>query len=243
MSSICDPGGPSMRGRWLLIDHVALLAACLTASLLFAAPALSQALDVCRPDPSVSSSEAPRPLTEQGMRNAIAFTRLLGYVRYFHPSDQAALADWDWFAIEGMRRVEPCEGPQQLASALEALFRPVAPTVQVFPTGTQPATPAGLVPPAGAVGLKVVSWRHLGVGLGNGLYIRNGIYKSERVYVDWSGNTPVASDPDQVFSADLGAGVSTRVPLKLHADATGTLLASAEVLKFAGHENISGNDR
>src|SRR5262249_19540689 len=103
--------------------------------------------------------------------------------------------------------------------------------------------PTGLVPPAGAVGLKVVSWRHVGVGLGYGLYTRDGPYKSERVYVDWSGNTPVASDPDQVFSADLGAGVSTRVPLKLYVDAKGTLLASAEKLKFAGHDGISGNDR
>src|SRR5262249_5662527 len=52
-----------------------------------------------------------------------------------------------------------------------------------------------------------------------------------------------ASDPDQVFSADLGAGVSARVPLKLYVDANGTLLASAEKLKFAGHDGISGNDR
>jgi C-terminal processing protease CtpA/Prc len=230
-----------MRSHWLLIDRVALFAACLSTSLMIAAPAFSQTLDVCRPDSPANSSEGPRPLTEQGMRNAIAFTRLLGYVRYFHPSDKAAIADWDWFAIEGMRRVESCEGPQQLANALEALFRPLAPTVQVFLNGAQPATPTALVPPAGAV-LKVVSWRHVGVGVGNGLY-RNGLYRSERVYVDWSGNTPVASDPDQVFSADLGAGVSTRVPLKLYVDANGTLLASAERLKFAGHDGISGNDR
>src|SRR5215470_13777549 len=144
-----------MHSRWLSINHAAFFAACLSASIMIAAPAMSQTSDVCRPDSPASSSEAPRPLTEQGMRNAIAFTRLLGYVRYFHPSDQVATADWDRFAIEGMRRVEPCEGPQQLAGALGALFRPVAPTVQIFPTGTQPATPAGLVPPSGAVHLKV----------------------------------------------------------------------------------------
>src|SRR5215813_7315225 len=171
-----------MHSRWLLIDHVTWFAACLSASLMIAAPASSQTLDVCRPDSPASSSEGPRPLTEQGMRNAIAFTRLLGYVRYFHPSDQVVTADWDRFTIEGMRRVEPCEGPEQVANALEALFRPVAPTVQVFPKGTQPAAPAGLVPPAGAVGLKLVSWRHHGVGQqGNRPYSP---YRSERVYVD-----------------------------------------------------------
>jgi C-terminal processing protease CtpA/Prc len=240
-SSVCDQGGSAMHRRWLSIDHAALFAAGLVASMLFAAPAFSQTLDVCRPRSPVRSSEGPRPLTEQGMRNAIAFTRLLGYVRYFHPSDQVVTADWDRFAIEGMRRVEPCEGPEQLASALEELFRPVAPTAQVFLKGTQPATPAGLVPPAGAVGLKVVSWRHFGVGLGNRPYSP---YRSERVYVDWSGVTPGAPDSDQIFSADLGAGVSTRVPLKLYANAIGTLPATAEVLELApeGRE-LSGNDR
>jgi C-terminal processing protease CtpA/Prc len=173
------------------------------------------------------------------MRNAIAFTRLLGYVRYFHPSDQVATGDWDSLAIEGMRRVEPCEGPEQLAKGLQAFFHPIAPTVQIFPNGTQPATAAGLVPPVGAVGLKLMSWRHYGVGL-MGL---SGLYNSERVYVDGSGTTTIGSDPDQIFSADLGGGLSARVPLKLFADATGTLPAAAEVLKFAGHDGTSGNNR
>ena len=33
---------------------------------------------------------APRPLTYHQLQNLVAFTRLLGYVRYFHPSDEAA---------------------------------------------------------------------------------------------------------------------------------------------------------
>ncbi|HXU32474.1 MAG TPA: hypothetical protein VN851_18050, partial [Thermoanaerobaculia bacterium] len=43
----------------------------------------------------------PRPVTEQGLANLTALTRLIGYVRYFHPSDQAAAlsnADWDALA-------------------------------------------------------------------------------------------------------------------------------------------------
>ncbi|PYQ68039.1 MAG: hypothetical protein DMF53_00750, partial [Acidobacteria bacterium] len=34
--------------------------------------------------------EPARPLEGRGLDNLIAFTRLFGYVRYFHPSDQAA---------------------------------------------------------------------------------------------------------------------------------------------------------
>jgi C-terminal processing protease CtpA/Prc len=238
-----------MRSRRLLIDHVVLFAACLAASMLFAAPALSQALDVCRPGSSASASEGPRPLTEQGMRNAIAFTRLLGYVRYFHPSDQAAAADWDTLAVEGMRQIEPCEGREQLANALEVYFRPVAPTVQVFPSGTQPAAPANLTPPVGAAGLKLVSWLHHGAGQ----LMKTDtpfIYRSERVYAPASGSAPIGSEPDQIITADLGAGVTARVPLKLHADATGTLPrrsprapAVPDKLQVAPDDRLSGNDR
>ena len=113
---------------------------------------------------AATAAESARKLTDEGLRNLIAFTRLLGYVRHFHPSDQAAAADWEVFAIEGMRRIEPCAGPEQLAQALAALFRPLAPTVQVFPSGAQPELASGLAPPPGAVDLKVVSWRHVGAG-------------------------------------------------------------------------------
>src|SRR6185503_3613476 len=35
-------------------------------------------------------TEAARPLSVQGLANLTAFARLYGYVRHFHPSDQAA---------------------------------------------------------------------------------------------------------------------------------------------------------
>jgi C-terminal processing protease CtpA/Prc len=228
-----------MRSLWLLIDHVAVAAACLTTSLLFSTPALSQTLDVCRPGSPASSSERPRPLTEQGMRNAIAFTRLLGYVRHYHPSDQAAAADWDTLAVEGMRQVEPCEEREQLARALEAFFRPVAPTVQVFPNGTQPATPAGLVPPAGTVGLKLVSWRHYSLGRAE----PGSPYWSARIQADPSSVSSVGLEPDQIFTADLGAGLTARVPLKLYADANGTLPHGSPPTAPADKSQFSGNDR
>src|SRR5262252_3706654 len=120
-----------------------LLAGSLAVSLLLTTSALAQSPSECVSGWPAGFAQGPRPLTESGMRNLIAFTRLLGYVRHFHPSDQAAGADWDMLAIEGVRRIEPCTGPERLAAALEAYFRPVAPTVQVFPTGKQPEAPAG----------------------------------------------------------------------------------------------------
>ena len=34
-----------------------------------------------------AGNEPPRPLSDRGLENLAAFTRLLGYVRFFHPSD------------------------------------------------------------------------------------------------------------------------------------------------------------
>src|SRR5262245_52619574 len=235
--------------RWLSIDHSILLVACLTASVLLTIPALAQAPDDCRQAPA-TVPESARPLTEEGMRNVVAFTRLLGYVRHFHPSDQAAAADWDTLAIEGMRRIESCEGPERLAKALEAFFRPVAPTVQVFAGGAQPQPPAGLTPPAGAKDLKLVSWRHVGAGQ---VAAKGGmnVYKSDRVSVKAPNTAPLGSEPDQIVTADLGAGVTTRVPLKLYSDANGTLPRGRapmpepglRLLLAAGDDPSSGNDR
>lgn len=103
--------------------------------------------------------------------NLIAFTRLLGYVRYFHPSDQAAAADWEKFAIEAVPAVEAARTPAELAEVLENRFRPVAPSVRVYRTGHRPAWTAP--EPQG----QVIAWRHFGVGLG----APQSIYSSRRV--------------------------------------------------------------
>ena len=126
-----------------------------------------------------AGNEPARPLTGRGLDNLAAFTRLFGYVRYFHPSDQAAAADWEKLALAGVQTAEKAGSPEELARALEAFFRPVAPTVRVFPTAARrrPALPAELKPPAGAAGAETTSWEHLGVEIGK----QPSAYKSRRI--------------------------------------------------------------
>lgn len=120
--------------------------------------------------------EPARPLTPRGLDNLVAFTRLLGYVRFFHPSDQAAAADWDTVALAGVQAAEKAAGPAELARSLEGFFRPLAPTVRVYPTaGPRPELPDGLAP--GGDGAEAVYWEHTGVKLGD----RPSIYDSRRV--------------------------------------------------------------
>ncbi|HEY7216615.1 MAG TPA: S41 family peptidase [Thermoanaerobaculia bacterium] len=87
-------------------------------------------------------NEPPRPLTRRGLENLVAFTRRFGNVRYFHPSAQAAAADWETLALAGVQTAEKAGSPEELACALEELFRWVAaPELQppVKPEGFEPS--------------------------------------------------------------------------------------------------------
>ena len=186
---------------------------------------------------TVRPAAPPRPLEARGLDNLVAFTRLLGYVRYFHPSDEAARADWDMFAVEGVSAVEAAPTPDALARALEERFRPIAPTIRVF-TGAAPALPSDLAPSPAA--RRVVMWKHVGVGLKAG-----GIYSSERLMPNIDGGVRPAgiANPAEPLVVDLGGGVKAAVPLALWSDGTGTLPRGSAAPPAADPVVLSAADR
>ncbi len=107
-----------------------------------------------------------RPPYTREIVNLRALARLYGYVRWFHPSDEAREIDWDRFAVYGAERVRSAENNADLEERLKELFLPVAPTLVLFDSGR---TPPDLNEAWGGdpSGLDVVAWQHLGVGLGN----------------------------------------------------------------------------
>jgi C-terminal processing protease CtpA/Prc len=155
--------------------------------------------------------EAARPLTPTGLANLTAFAKLYGYVRHFHPSDQAARTDWDTFAVKGVRSVEMAASTDELVASLQKLFQPIAPTVQVFPSGRRPSPPSSLSGP------EIVRYVHYGVGLPSTVATYN-MYKSER-----EKNPAREQKPSKPFEAELVPGVIASIPLVLYADADGTL--------------------
>ena len=166
----------------------------------------------------ITDPQAPRALTETGLANLKAFGRLAGYIRHFHPSDQAASVDWDAFTIRGVRAVESAGTPDELAATLQSLFGAIAPTLRIFPGGQQPDIPPELRPgPAAA--LQIVRWNHFGVGLAD-----SNIYHSERQSAPAGSGLPEGfQDPALPYVAEIGRGLSVAVPLSLYADAGGTL--------------------
>ncbi|HEY3242013.1 MAG TPA: S41 family peptidase, partial [Phycisphaerae bacterium] len=168
-----------------------------------------------------AGQEPPHPLEGRALENLVAFTRLLGYVRHFHPSDEAAAADWDAFAIAGVRAVESAAGPAELATILQELFAPVAPTIRVFESTEHPAIPDALSPPDGAIDLQITMWKHSGFGGTS----PSPIYRSRRArWTNHDGKLPGDwRRPSEPLLAELCGGVSCLVPLALLADDRGTL--------------------
>jgi hypothetical protein len=169
---------------------------------------------------TLGAAETVLPLTERGLANEVAFARLLGYVRHFHPSDEAAAADWTSLAADGAQRVEAQPDAAALAAELQAVFAPVAPTVRVFVTGQRPVLPPELNPSVSAEA-RLTRWHHFGYAADG----YDGIFHSERVTRGVvAGRLPDGfPDPGEPFAADLGGGVSCLVPLALYADIEGTL--------------------
>ncbi|MBI4902606.1 MAG: hypothetical protein HY820_03160 [Acidobacteria bacterium] len=167
-----------------------------------------------RSDPA----EAPRPLSESGLENLAAFARLAGYVRYFHPSDQAATIDWNTFLIDGTRKVEDAASPAELAERLQLLFDPIAPAIQLFPDGDNPEPPEAWKRPEGT-GVRIVRWVHSGVRL------ESNPYESKREFAAVDGDSLPGGflDPAAPYEAQIGGGLTARVPVSLYADGNGTL--------------------
>ncbi len=205
--------------RYEIDGYVARDARQLNLGLLLAGPGKAWLDDVSLE--VLDSTEGPRPLTARGLANEVAFARLLGYVRFFHPSDGVVATDWNAFAIRGMRAVESAPTADRLAVVLDSLFRPIAPSV-VVRAGAIPATKVQAAPPTGA--LTVVAWSHTGVQLKANPDPREA-YHSFRVRRPAAGGAESDSFPGPLtpFVADLGGGVRAAVPLAVFADSAGTL--------------------
>lgn len=192
-------------------------------------------------EPTILAAEPARLLTDAGLKNLIAFTRLLGYVRHFHPSDEAVATDWEAFAHAGVKSVEAAKTPAELAQKLNELFQPVAPTVRVYANGPAPAGSAQ----TGTAGTKIVFWKHNGFGHSGGS-LRTP-YRSERIYRNNTAPTADSPDPGKPYIADLGGNVTALVPIAVYADDKGTLpraekkeaiekASTKEFVKYSGRD-------
>jgi hypothetical protein len=141
------------------------------------------------------------------VENLRTFAKLYGYVRFFHPSEEADAVDWDRLAIYGAGRVKKASSREELLGILRELFRPIAPTARIHATGSEP--PPVRLMPRDTTGLTPVAWQHLGVGLGG----TGSIYSSKRL----NRTAEVVVSAAGVFTQAVEAAPYRGMPVRLRA--------------------------
>ncbi|KIO77932.1 hypothetical protein TH53_06450 [Pedobacter lusitanus] len=164
-----------------------------------------------------------RPTSRQ-VRNIEAFTRLYGYVQYFHPSDEAP-QDWALVAIYGHRKMLTIKDDDELLSELKNIFHPIAPAVKVFFNSEPEYFSLRELTPGNPEYYQTITWQHLGFGLP----MYNNIYKSVRT--NRSSEKKVHPGDDifkkqavvgEFLQKQITSGISCIVPYALYTTREGT---------------------
>ncbi len=148
------------------------------------------------------------------MENLAVFARVYGYVRFFHPSDQAAAVDWDKIGVLGAEIVRDATDPEALRRSLLRLFQPIAPEMRLNST-------SGVGGDVGASsrplpeGVPLTYWQYVGIRLSD----QPGPYRQRRVITGVVDGARAALFPQSVAPPPVGKevapGVSLRLPLAL----------------------------
>jgi len=145
-------------------------------------------------------------------QNLVAFARLYGYVRFFHPTDASGEADWRRLAVRGVAEVRDAETTEQLAERLDALFRPLAPSLQLWSEGE--TVPQALPVPHRSEGL--VYWQYQGFP-GSQITLFSPPYSKVRVQPEQSWRRRFSEQPPANAKAEgqLAPGLHMRLPVVL----------------------------
>ena len=102
----------------------------------------------------------------QETENLEAFSKVYGYVKYFHPSDEAYSLDWDDFAVYGVKRIRSVQSKNELKTVLEELFKSIAPSIEFSlnkPRKDDFIKSNLKNQDRDTTGLTTVAWQHLGL--------------------------------------------------------------------------------
>jgi Peptidase family S41 len=146
----------------------------------------------------------------------VAFARVYGYVRFFHPTNASHDADWQRLAIAGVEQVRDASTLDALAQRLEALLHPLAPSLQLWVDGE--AAPAQPRPPSRRDGL--VYWQYQGYP-GSRISLHRSPYAKVRVQPDegWRRRFSESPAPDARVQTELAPQLHMRLPVVLSAAA------------------------
>ena len=103
----------------------------------------------------------PAPLTDRGLENIMAFSKMYGYVRYFYPGEFSLTTDWDEFLLNGIDFIENIANEGELIEKLNSIYTAIAPDIEInFSNKIKPKK--NLMPPKNAIPRLAIARRHKG---------------------------------------------------------------------------------
>lgn len=168
---------------------------------------------------------------EQQVKNLEAFTRLYGYIRYFHPSEETEQIDWEKFAMYGTDYVLQANDTNELKEKLEDLFLPIAPTIQIYQEGEVVKDPFENVD-LNDSSLKYVAWQH--VGKATSMYGGN-VYQKEKIIFNETSSTEKLFESlpsiGETISESINNSLRVNIPLVLYSDGEKTLGSTEQTIQ------------
>jgi len=153
----------------------------------------------------------------QNISNLETFAKAYGYVKYFHPSDEASSIDWDKFSAYGAQEILKCRTNTQVINTLNDLFNPIAPSVTFSLSDNSLAYDFKIITPDNPLEYRITFWQHLGTNIGMNM---NGVYESLRVNRNVTQNQKKLFDfqPEftEVITKEIGNHLYCQIPLSLY---------------------------
>ncbi len=153
-----------------------------------------------------NKKESQEKQAQEQVNRLKAFAKAYGYVKYFHPSDEASKIDWNRFAVYGANEILNATDSKEVIATLNDLFKPIAPGV-VF-SNTQQAYDISAITPDTIDDYEPTYWQHKGVS--KDMNNQGGVYNSTRVNryteIDESsgfGNLSVFLDPEKYRGKEI----------------------------------------
>lgn len=132
----------------------------------------------------VLSTTATKAQTAQQQINLEVFAKLYGYVRFFHPSDEAASVNWDRFAVYGSSEVLNAKDNKTLVKKLKEIFLPIAPSLLIYETSARLSFNEKSITPSLLNEYKTIVWQHEGLGVQGSSIYRSMRLNRPKLFID-----------------------------------------------------------
>ena len=165
---------------------------------------------------------------QEKMDYLVSFTKAYGYVKYFHPSAEAAKIDWNKFSAYGANEILKSKNSTELQETMINLFKPLGSSINF--TNELNRYEFKEITPSNVEDYSLTYWQHLGVA--TGMQYPDHSYKSilvnQKNKVDDS--TEVIQEPifekypkfGELIEKKIGEDLYCQIPLALYVDELNT---------------------